>query len=252
MLILFGLVASGRALDSARRVGRARDQSLIPGERTRGMPTGRWRGSTRIPLTVHESRTRGSPGSSGSPASSRPSARAGTRRPISTQFIRMMLSTSELMCEVAHHRRHAEHFGVLVVVDGRGLMLLHQRDERVKEVAEHPPLRARGSTRTSRCCRAPRVSAETPPRSARSHGSGDRSRSPAAGRTAAARGPDRSMAADRCRCSFAFRITWGTCSSSVSMRLRSPRRAPSAMNCSAMTLLPTPEMPATTVVLPRK
>src|SRR2546426_514876 len=49
-----------------------------------------------------------------------------------------------------------------------------------------------------------------------------------------------------------FRSTWGTCSSSVSMRLGSPSRAPSAMYWSAITLLPTPEIPATTVVLPRK
>jgi hypothetical protein len=43
-----------------------------------------------------------------------------------------------------------------------------------------------------------------------------------------------------------------TCSSSESIKLRSSRLAPSAMNWSPMTLLPTPEIPATTVVLPTK
>ena len=50
----------------------------------------------------------------------------------------------------------------------------------------------------------------------------------------------------------AFRITWARGSSSVSMMLRSPSRAPSAMYCNAMTLLPEPVMPTTSVVLPRK
>jgi hypothetical protein len=45
--------------------------------------------------------------------------------------------------KVAHHRRHPEHLGVLVVVHRRDLMLLHERHEGVEVVAKNSPLRTK-------------------------------------------------------------------------------------------------------------
>lgn len=44
--------------------------------------------------------------------------------------------------ETAHHRSHPKHLWVLVVVHCRNLMFLHERNERMKEVTEDPPLGA--------------------------------------------------------------------------------------------------------------
>src|SRR5262249_36007649 len=48
--------------------------------------------------------------------------------------------------EVTHHRRHAQHLWILMVVDGCDLMLLHERDKRMKEVAKHSALGAQRRT----------------------------------------------------------------------------------------------------------
>src|SRR5665213_1902565 len=38
--------------------------------------------------------------------------------------------------EASHHRVHPQHFGILMVIYRRYAMLLHERDERMKEVTE--------------------------------------------------------------------------------------------------------------------
>ena len=180
-------------------------------------------------------------------ATVRPSRNAS---PSSIQFISRMLSTSELNGNT-HHGRHPEHLGVFVVVHRGGLVLLHERHERMKEVAEHPAFGAQVGAICGQAVEQDPLRLELfddPLDVVEVVVDLDLLRR-------VVLDPDDPAVDRRLRSMpmlLALRMICGTGSSSENMRLRSPRRAPSIMYCRPITLLPTPEIPATTVVLPSR